>query len=134
MTEAEARAEIEILTEAAAAPTLSEDELRLLVRKAQRADSSQRAPSDDLWEPTWNIPFAVALGWKLKAGKLVGAYDTEAGPQKFKRSQFRQHCLDQAKQWQKQAAECALLPGGWTRRTVRGETNGLLPEDVEYLD
>lgn len=133
MTEREALEEIRICTEAGTCPTLSGDELRLLLRKAKRADSRNRPPSDAAWEPTWNLPYAIAMGWRLKAGKVAGAYDMSSGPTRMSRSQFRAHCLSQAKEWSKRASEAVTLPGTWRRATILGETNGILEEDLEDL-
>lgn len=134
MTEDEARADIGLLTRSTSAPTLDGEELEYLLRRAKRADSSGRAPSDAAWEPTFNIAFAVGLGWELKAGKLVDAYDFKSKDRSFNRSQMRKHCLDQMKLWKSRATESVMLPGAWRKRVIQTQTNGYLDEDLPYLD
>lgn len=48
------------------------------------------------WSPTWDINRAVARGWKIKAGKVAGAYDVGADGDNLARSQIHAHCLEQA--------------------------------------
>lgn len=111
MTEAEARARIELLTKSSSYPTLSSDEIDALVAQAKRADSSGRAPSADDWEETWAIAAAVAIGWELKAAQVVADFDFESAGQKFSRSQIHKMCLEQAKHWRKRGGSTTVDVG-----------------------
>lgn len=55
------------------------------------------------WEGSWNIAYAVALGWELKAGEAAAEYDFGSAGQQFNRSQVREMCLEQAKAWRRKA-------------------------------
>lgn len=104
MTEAEAREEIEILTAWESEPALSVDQVDTLVRKARRADVAGRAPTDEDWEPTWNLAYAIALGWQLKAGIAAGYFDRATFTRQMKESGIHKQCLAMAKEWKKKAA------------------------------
>jgi hypothetical protein len=111
MTEAEARADIELLTEAATDPVLSTGQVDYLVRMAKRADAGGRAPSDDDWEETWDIAYAVCRGWELKAGNAVSRFDFSSVNEKFDRSQVQKHCREQAKEWRRKVGCTVEVPG-----------------------
>ncbi|MEO6467497.1 MAG: hypothetical protein ABIP21_00245 [Acidimicrobiia bacterium] len=44
------------------------------------------------WAPTWDFDVAAYEGWRLKSGKLVGAFDFGEDMQTFTRSQMFAHC------------------------------------------
>lgn len=45
------------------------------------------------WSPTYDIYYAVAQGWLLKAGRLAGHYNFMSGGKMFSREQFYNHCI-----------------------------------------
>lgn len=57
-----------------------------------------------LWVPTYNLAYAVALGWELKLGKVAGLYDFESDDQAYKRSQVYRHCQAMVKEWKGKTA------------------------------
>lgn len=96
MTAQEAMNEIRILTQAEAYPTLTPDELALLLGKAKRADVYGLAPSDASWTPTFNLNAAIAQGWEMKAGKVAAMHDTSLGGDSLRTSQIYEQCMKQA--------------------------------------
>lgn len=125
MDEDDVAAEVALLTDAAADPALSEDDLELLVRKARRADGAGRAPSDSAWEGAWDVAAAVALGWELKAGRAAGRFEFASGEQRFLRQQVRAHCLEQARQWRRRVQATVSLRGAYARVTDPAECGEL---------
>ncbi len=110
MTEAEVWDNLTLFTEAASVPVLSDADIDTLVGQAKRADSSGRAPTDVAWVPTWNVAFAVALGWQIKLGRLVSAYDFASADQRLQRSQMFKHCQEMVTFWKEQGS--SLVGGG----------------------
>lgn len=110
-TEAQIRAEIIRFTQAERQPILDEEEIDDLVARSKREDGEKRPPTDEDWEPTWNINAAVALGWELKAGKLATDFDIRSADQDLKRSQAYEMCLRQADRWKRRVTESPQLVG-----------------------
>lgn len=94
MTEAEARARIVLFADANSDPCIASEELDIFVSMARRMDENGVEPSDtENWTPTWDINYAVAQCWLLKAGRLAGFYMFMAGGKMFSRQQFYDHCM-----------------------------------------
>lgn len=110
-TEAQIRAEIIRFTQAERQPTLAEEEIDDLVLRSKRQDSEGRPPTDEDWEPTWNINAAVALGWELKAAYVATDFDVRSADQDLKRSQMHEMCLRQSDRWKRRVTESPQLPG-----------------------
>jgi hypothetical protein len=117
MTVDEAFEEILLLTQAETEPKLSIDELKLLTRKAKRADFAGKAPSDARWTPTFNLAYAVGLGWEMKAMKVATGYDFQSADQNFKRSQMYAQLMKVAQGWKSKAAESIHLQGSYRRNS-----------------
>ena len=96
MTEAEARDRLGRMIAADVDPTLTIDELSDLVAIARREDSEGRAPSDDDWEPTFDLNAAAAEGWRWKAGRSVPRYAVTLDTESLQRHQVYAHCISQA--------------------------------------
>lgn len=81
---------------------------------------SGRAP----WNPIYDVNYAIAQGWLLKSGRLVGHYNFMTGGRMFSREQFYNHCMDQYKRFSAKAGIKAIRLGqhsplsasvaGWT--------------------
>jgi hypothetical protein len=71
MTEAEAKFQIGVLTDAASAPCLTSSDLDTCVVACRLADSSDRAPDDDDWEETFDINLGVAIGFEIKMARCA---------------------------------------------------------------
>lgn len=95
MTEAEARAQIEMLVEASVDPFLDPAEIDHLIARARRADADSNPPTSVDWAPTWDINAAAAEGWRMKAAKAAGRFDFTTDGQTFQRSQLVAHCTQQ---------------------------------------
>lgn len=135
MTADEAYNEIEILTQATTEPVLLKAELDLLARRAQRADSAGRTPDDNLWTPTFNLAYAVALGWEIKAMKVATGYDFASADQKFSRSQMYAQLMKVAAGWKSRAGESIALQGSLRRNSDLPIVNGdWWPEGWPYYD
>lgn len=73
MTRDEARTALAELASAATAPTLSDTELDAALTASRLVDSEGRPPSDpDFVEETWDLMYAAAECYDLKAVKLLG--------------------------------------------------------------
>lgn len=75
-----------------------------------------------LWVPTFNLAYAIALGWRLKAAKVATAYDFASNDQKLTRSQMFKHCMEQHEHWKKAANESLELQGA-----ARARRSGSVP-------
>jgi len=70
-----------------------------------------------LWVPTWNLPYGIATGWRVKAANVAGAYDLASDEQKLSRGQIIKNCLTMAAEWMKRSNESLeLLGSGRARR------------------
>lgn len=96
MTEEEALARLGRMVASDVDPTLSEDELADLLVMAKVADGEGLAPSDDDWEPTFNLIGAAAEGWRWKAGKSVPRFGVSLDGETLNRHHVYAHCLKQA--------------------------------------
>lgn len=99
MTEEEALARLERMVSADVSPTLDVDEVADLLEMAKVADDEGRAPSDEDWEPTFNLIPAAAEGWRWKAGKSVPKFGVTLDGETLNRQQVYAHCLKQAEDY-----------------------------------
>ncbi len=93
MTEAEARARILMFVNANEEPALASEEIDVLVSMAKRIDKNGVWPSDTSWTGTWDISYAVAQGWLVKAGRLADRYLFMEGGKMLSRQQYYDHCM-----------------------------------------
>lgn len=96
MTEAEARARLERMVAHDVDPVLSSAEVDDLMEIAKREDSEGLAPSDDDWEPTFDLIPAAAEGWRWKAGKASPRFGVTLNTEALQRQQVYAHCIAQA--------------------------------------
>lgn len=134
MDEATVRADIELFTDAANEPILSTTDIDVLVRKAKRADYMNRPPSDANWYATWNIPYAVAYGWRLKSTRLVGLIKFTSGGTTYSREQFFEHCRQMQKDWMSRSIESIQMVGAWRRKLLNPSADPGITESQEYED
>ena len=71
MTREEAAAWLDRTVSASTPPTLTPDDLAWVLAQAQIVDSEGRAPTDPGWVPTWDLAYAAADAYELKAERLV---------------------------------------------------------------
>lgn len=96
MDEATARRHLERMTAADVEPTLSEEEITDLLELSKRADSEDRAPSDDDWVETFDLDAGAAEGWRTKAGKAAPRFGVSLDGDSLQRQQIYSHCMTQA--------------------------------------
>lgn len=101
MTEAEALARLQRMIASDTDPVLTVDEVEDLLALARREDSEDRAPSDDDWEPTFDLDYAAAEGWRWKAGRTVPRYGVSLDGEGLQRQQIYAHCISQANHYAK---------------------------------
>jgi hypothetical protein len=93
MTEAEARARIIMFANATEEPALASEELDILLSMAKRVDTYTVLPSEVTWTPTWDLNYAIAQAWLVKAGKLSSRYLFMTGGKMLSRQQYYDHCM-----------------------------------------
>lgn len=101
MTEDQALARLERMLAADVDPILSADEMSDLLDLAKREDSAGLAPSEDDWEPTFDLDYAAAEGWRWKAGRTVPRYGVTLDTESLQRQQVYAHCISQANHYAK---------------------------------
>lgn len=125
MEELEARARLKAMIAFESQPTMTEDELTLLITDYKVADSYCRAPSDAGWVGTWNLAGAAAEAWRQKAGKVAAFYDFGSNVNSFTRSQMHKHMLEQARYYEGlQEPVSVYLGSGPVYDPVIGNLNG----------
>lgn len=93
MTEAEARARIELYLDVNSDPIIYAGEVDVLVDISRRVDKNGLWPSDADWVGTYDVNYAVAQGWLVKAGRLAPRYLFMDAGKMFSRNQYYDHCL-----------------------------------------
>lgn len=93
MTEAEVRARITSFGQVELEPVLGAAEVDMLVDMAKRVDIYHVWPGDASWTPTYDVWYAVAQAWLLKAGRLSTAYLFMSGGKMLSRNQMYDHCM-----------------------------------------
>ncbi len=116
MNYAQALARLEAMTAAQSAPTLSTDELAMLLESSRVVDATGLAPTAAGYTSTWDLNRAAVEGWRWKAGKVAGSFDFNADGASFNRSQVLAHCEKMIAQYQRRIA--GSVPVG---RTVEDE-------------
>lgn len=99
MDVSEAQELIESMTAWNSAPTLSEDQIDLLVQRARRPDSDGLTPAESGWTGTYDLNAAAAEGWRWKAAKVAGEFTFASDGQSFNRSEMAKACLEMSKMY-----------------------------------
>lgn len=97
MTDAEARELLESMTAWDSVPTLTDEQMDLLVVRARRADPDGLLPSDTGWAGTYDLNAAAAEGWRWKAAKVAGDFTFASDGQQFNRADMAKACMDMAR-------------------------------------
>lgn len=93
MTYAEARARVMTLVDSETDPVLASADIDVLLDMAKEVDINGVRPGETGWENTYNVHYAVAQGWLLKAGRLANRYLFMTGGKMFSRQQYYDHCM-----------------------------------------
>lgn len=115
-TEAQVRDRISLLTLATTEPTLSDDELDMLVNQSKRVDENGVTADDASWEATWSLNGAIATGWELKAGKVATAVDVSTAKTKLTRSQMFDQLMKMAGRWRRKVLDAIDIPSSMVGR------------------
>ena len=59
------------------APQISQSEIDGLLSAAATADSAGRSPEDENWNPSYDLNFAAAMGWAIKAARTATTTQTD---------------------------------------------------------
>lgn len=105
VTEAEARARITLFLNPGTEPVLAAAEVEILIDMARRVDVNGVEPGDASWEETYDVNYAVAQGWLVKAGRLADRYLFMDAGTMYSRQQYYDHCM---KQHQKFLMRCGI--------------------------
>ena len=89
----QAKQRLRRMVQADATPTLDLYDIDDLLDQAKRRDRFGLYPSEDGWEPTWNLHAAAAEGWRWKAGKAASGYGFTADGATLNRQHVHEHCL-----------------------------------------
>lgn len=101
MTIEQARAQIELLLQPDAEPTLSTTEVSAIVDLSARSDSYGRKPTDAGWNPTYDAYAGAVVGWRIKAAKAAGSYTFKDDTLQLNREQVHAQCLKMAAEYAK---------------------------------
>lgn len=82
------------MTDWDADPALSADQKSRILTRARRADRFGRRPSDPLWEGRWDLTWAAAEAWGMKAAKAANRFAFSLDQQSVSRNQIIKHCLE----------------------------------------
>lgn len=115
MTEAEAQARLERMTDAASEPVLTADDIEDCLAMSKLVDSSGLAPFDENWTPTFDLNRGAVEGWRRKAGKLAMRFDFSTDGQSFSRSQAVAHCERMAEQYRRRIVSSVPVVGTMAR-------------------
>jgi hypothetical protein len=55
-----------------------------------------------VWAGDWDVAFAAAQAWQIKAGKVASAHNFGTDGQIFSRAQVHRHCLEQVRHYRNQ--------------------------------
>lgn len=120
MTEAEARDRLIAFADAGSEPVLTSPDLDLLIALSKRVDQFGVLPDDPSWEATFDVNYAIAQGWLLKASRLAPRYNYMSGGKMLSRQQYYDHAM---KMYHKFAMKSPI-------RSVRLPTHGYLATDL----
>lgn len=108
MTEAEARARIISFADANTEPVLASADLDILVEKAKVSDQFGIWPTDPNWTESYDVNYAVAQAWLLKASRLPNRYLFMSGGKMLSRNQYYEHCMELYRTYLKKSGPRAI--------------------------
>lgn len=69
-------------------PVLDGDTIETLLASAQVRDANGRFPTEEAYEPTYDLRIAASRGWRLKAARVAADYDLNTDGHGMTRSQM----------------------------------------------
>lgn len=118
LSEADALVRLKQMLQSDAEPSLMIDEVNDLLEFAKRADPDGLAPSDEGWDPSWDLNAAAAEGWRRKAGQVAGRFNVSLDGESLSRAQAFAHCLQMAERYANRVAGMAPLGFGVDEKNV----------------
>ena len=96
MTREQAKERLRAKLQPDSEPQLDDATVELLLEDAKRADRYDVWPTQDGWEPTWDLNAAASEGWLLKAGKAAELVSFDTDGSRMDASDVHQHCREMA--------------------------------------
>lgn len=93
MNEAETRARLVTFADVNVEPVLGSGDLDTVMDMARRVDIYGVMPSTSGWTETYDVNYAIAQCWLIKATRLANRYLFMSGGKMFSRNQFYEHCM-----------------------------------------
>ena len=85
VAKAAARARLRLMVAATSRPTLTDDDLDVVLDSARIRDSAGLWPTETGWDESWDLNAAAAEGWRIKAGQVAGDYTFTADDASYSR-------------------------------------------------
>jgi hypothetical protein len=115
MEEAAARAKLEDMVAASTFPTLSTEQVDRLLAEAKRTDKDGHAPDDDDWSGLYDLNYAAAAGWRIKAGMTSNRHSFGSNQGNYNPEQVFEHCMKMADHYAaKQVSSILLASDRWS--------------------
>lgn len=118
MNEAEVRARLITFADVNTEPVLTSADIEVVLDTSKRVDKFGVWPSQEGWTGTFDVNYAIAQCWLLKATRLANRYLFMSGGKMFSRNQFYEHCMDLHRKFLSKADMKAL-------RLATGKTTNL---------
>lgn len=93
-------------------PALGADQLAQLLADALVPDDQGRWTDDADYVATYDLNRAAGKGWRLRAGKVAMDYSMQIEGRGMSRSQMYDHCIAQAKEYERKAAPRSFRADG----------------------
>lgn len=103
MNLATATIRLTLFGETATEPVITSGEKTILLAMAVTADKYGVWPTDANWEQTYDVNYAIAQAWLLKASRLAPRYLFMSGGKMLSRNQYYDHCIKQYKAYSMKA-------------------------------
>jgi len=91
-------------------PTITEDDLEAVIEQYQVIDANGVLPTEDDYEPTYNINLAIAECWDIKAGRATELISTDLDGDRMSADQIYEHCVQMAKKYRKRTSVSVRIP------------------------
>lgn len=89
-------------------PQLAALDLEYLLNQARRVDDNGRVYTDPDWVATYNLNFAAARGWELKAAKCSNRFNFSSDVNSFQRKQTFDNCIKMAETYNKRGGNTTM--------------------------
>lgn len=104
MTREEARTKLTVMVAAGSPPVLSTDDLDYLLDESLVVDEDGLAPADTGYVETFDLAWAAAEAYELKAARVAGAVDFTSEGATFKPSVTAAQLMSMATRWRSRSS------------------------------